>query len=130
MKAASQPYVPAAWQRFRRQAGDPVDAPAKIKGAVFDVKMYWHQPRPGEYVPYREIVMLSFDWMAMLLAICWSIGFTGGNEFTDMTLKMNNTELFVMSYISTGIVYLIAPLNAYIIDNLRLTFPQNQYKMF
>ncbi len=96
-----------------------MEALAKVREAVLDVKMYWRQPRPGEYVPYREVVMLSVGWMAMLLAICWSITFGVGNEFTGMTLKMNNAELLVMSYISTGIGYLIAPLNAYIIDNLR-----------
>lgn len=91
----------------------------RIKDGVVDLKMYWRQPRPGEYVPYREVVMLSIGWMALLLSISWTIGFGVGNQFTGMTLKMNNTQLLVMSYVCTGIGYLLTPLNAWIIDNLR-----------
>ena len=113
---------------FNGQAGDPLDALAKVKEAVLDLKMYWRQPRPGEYVPYREVVMLSVGWMAMLLAVCWSIGFGVGNQFTGMTLQMNNAELLVMSYVCTGVGYLIAPLNAYIVDNLRST--EGKYRVY
>ncbi len=91
----------------------------KVKDGISDLRMYWRQPRPGEYVPYREVVMLSIGWMALLMSISWTIGFGVGNQFTGMTLKMNNTELLVMSYICTGIGYLTTPLNAYIVDNLR-----------
>ena len=87
---------------------------------VKDVKTYWRQPRPGEYVPYREVVMLSVGWMALLMSISWTIGFGVGNQFTGMTLKMNNTELLVMGYVCTIIGYLLTPLNAWIIDNFRL----------
>lgn len=92
---------------------------AKGLDVVRDVKTYWRQPRPGEYVPYREVVMLSVGWMFLMMSISWGIGFGVGNEFTGMTLGMNNTELLVMGYVCTGIGYLTTPLNAYIIDNLR-----------
>ena len=92
---------------------------SKIKETVYDIRIYWRQPRPGEYVPYREVVMLSVGWMALLMSVTWSIGFGVGNEFTGMTLKMNNRELLIMGYVCTGIGYLLTPLNAYIIDNLR-----------
>ena len=81
--------------------------------------MYWRRPRPGEYVPYREVVMLSVGWMALLMSISWTIGFGVGNQFTGMTLGMNNNELLVMSYVCTAIGYITTPLNAYIVDNLR-----------
>ena len=90
--------------------------------------MYWRQPRPGEYVPYREVVMLSIGWMALLMSISWTIGFGVGNQFTGMTLKMNNTQLLVMSYVCTGIGYLTTPLNAWIIDNLRST--DGKYRVY
>ena len=86
---------------------------------VQDVKTYWRQPRPGEYVPYREIVMLSVGWMALLMSIQWTIGFGVGNQFTGMTLGMNNRELVVMGYVCTAIGYVLTPLNAWIVDNLR-----------
>lgn len=86
---------------------------------IKDVKTYWQQPRPGEYVPYKEVVMLSVGWMFLMMAVNWSIGFGVGNEFTGMTLGMNNTELLIMGYVCTGIGYLTTPINAYIIDNLR-----------
>ncbi len=84
-----------------------------------DIKIYWKQPRPGEYVPYKEVILLSVGWMALMMSVNWAIGFGVGNEFTGMTLGMNNTELLVMGYVCTAIGYLITPLNAYIIDNLR-----------
>ena len=100
----------------------------RIKEGALDVKMYWRQPRPGEYVPYREVVMLSIGWMALLMSISWTIGFGVGNQFTGMTLKMNNTQLLVMSYVCTGIGYLTTPLNAWIIDNLRST--DGKYRVY
>lgn len=84
-----------------------------------EVIMYWKQPRPGEYVPYKEIVMLSVGWMALLMSIQWGIGFGVGNQFTGMTLGMNNKELLIMGYVCTAIGYITTPLNAWIIDNLR-----------
>ena len=86
---------------------------------VKDVKTYWKQPRPGEYVPYREVFMLSLGWMALLMSISWSIGFGVGNQFTGMTLGMNNRELVVMGYVCTAMGYILTPLNAWIVDNLR-----------
>ncbi|MBQ9552476.1 MAG: MFS transporter [Clostridia bacterium] len=100
----------------------------RIKEGALDLKMYWRQPRPGEYVPYREVVMLSIGWMALLMSISWTIGFGVGNQFTGMTLKMNNTQLLVMSYVCTGIGYLTTPLNAWIIDNLRST--DGKYRVY
>lgn len=90
-----------------------------IVNAVIEVKTYWKQPRPGEYVPYKEVVMLSVGWMALLMSVNWTIGFGVGNEFTGMTLGMNNNQLLVMSYICQAIGYATTPLNAWIIDNLR-----------
>lgn len=90
-----------------------------VRSYYDEAKLYWTQPRPGEYVSYREVVMLSIGWMAMNMAIRWGIGFGVGNEFTGMTLHMNNNQLLVMSYICTGIGYALTPLNAYIVDNLR-----------
>lgn len=92
---------------------------AKVKDFISDLKMYWRTPRPGEYVPYREIFFLSIGWAALLMSIQWGIGFGVGNQFTGMTLKMNNNELLVMSYVCTAIGYILTPVNAYIIDNLR-----------
>ncbi len=91
------------------------------KGAdlLADVRTYWKQPRPGEYVPYKEVVMLSVGWMALLMSISWGIGFGVGNQFTGMTLGMNNRELMVMGYVCTAIGYVLTPLNAWIVDNLR-----------
>ncbi len=91
----------------------------KVKDAIQEVKLYWNQPRPGEYVPYKEVIMLSVGWMALCMSIQWTIGFGVGNEFTGMTLKMNNNELLVMSYVCQAIGYILTPLNAWIVDNLR-----------
>lgn len=91
----------------------------KVNDAVQEVKLYWNQPRPGEYVPYKEIISLSLGWMALYMSINWTIGFGVGNQFTGMTLGMNNNELLVMGYICQAIGYAMTPLNAWIIDNLR-----------
>ena len=91
----------------------------KVKEMLQEMKLYWKQPRPGEYVPYKEIIMLSVGWMALYMSINWTIGFGVGNQFTGMTLGMNNNELLVMGYICQAIGYAITPLNAWIVDNLR-----------
>lgn len=75
------------------------EAIAKIKDGYEEARLYWNQPRPGEYVSYREIVMLSVGWMALYMCIQWTIGFGVGNQFTGMTLKMNNNQLLVMGYV-------------------------------
>lgn len=100
----------------------------KVKDGYDELRLYWNQPRPGEYVPYKEIVYLSVAWMAMLMAINWGIGFGVGNWFTGMTLKMNNDELLVMGYVCTAIGYITTPLNAWIIDNLRST--SGKYRVY
>ena len=91
----------------------------KVKTAIEEVKLYWSQPRPGEYVPYKEIIFLSIGWMALYMSINWTIGFGVGNQFTGMTLGMNNNELLIMGYICQAIGYVLTPLNAWIVDNLR-----------
>lgn len=80
--------------------------------ALKEVKTYWKQPRPGEYVPYKEVVMLSVGWMALMMSVRWTIGFGVGNEFTGMTLGMNNNQLLVMSYVCQALGYAMTPVNA------------------
>lgn len=46
-----------------------LEALQKVKDTVSEVKLYWNQPRPGEYVPYKEIVKLSVGWMALYMSI-------------------------------------------------------------
>lgn len=96
-----------------------MQATQKVKDTVSEVKLYWNQPRPGEYVPYKEIAKLSVGWMALYMSIQWSIGFGVGNQFTGMTLGMTNTQLLVMMYICQVIGYVMTPVNAWIVDNLR-----------
>ncbi len=91
----------------------------KVKDAIQETKLYWNQPRPGEYVPYKEIIMLSVGWMALCMSVQWTIGFGVGNQFTGMTLGMNNNQLLVMSYVCQAIGYVMTPINAWIVDNLR-----------
>ncbi len=95
------------------------DAIGKLKDGVQELQMYWSTPRPGEYVPYKEIVMLSVGWMALLMGVNWGIGFGVGNEFTGMTLGMNNDQLLFMSYVCQFVGYAMTPINAWLIDNLR-----------
>lgn len=91
----------------------------QAKEYVEEIRMYWNQPRPGEYVPYKEVIMLSVGWMALYMSINWTIGFGVGNQFTGMTLGMNNNQLLVMGYACQAIGYALTPLNAWIVDNLR-----------
>ena len=100
----------------------------KGKAIIDDVRLYWNQPRPGEYVCYREIIMLSIGWMALMMSIQWTISFGVGNQFTGMTLQMNNKELLIMGYVGTAMGYITSPLNAWIIDNLRST--HGKYRVY
>lgn len=96
-----------------------VNARDKVKWGYDEVRLYWRTPRPGEYVPYREIVMYSVGWMALNLCARWTIAFGAENAFTTYTLGLTQDEGLNISYICTAIGYITTPLNAYIIDNLR-----------
>lgn len=104
------------------------NAVAKVQEGYRELRLYWNQPRPGEYVPYKEVVMLSVGWMALMMSVRWGIGFGVGNEFTGMTLGMNNNQLLIMNYVCQALGYITAPLNAYIVDNLRST--DGKYRVY
>ena len=89
------------------------------KGIVTDVRAHWRTPAPGNYVAYKEYLMLSLGWMGMRLATTFGISFAVGDGLTAMTLHMTNRDLLIMGYICTAIGYAIAPLNSYILENLR-----------
>lgn len=91
----------------------------KAKELIADVFTYWKAPAKGDYVAYKEYVMLSVGWLGMRLATVFGIGFGVNNHFTAMTLHMTHKDLLLFGYICTAIGYALAPLNAYIIDNLR-----------
>ena len=91
----------------------------KIKTLIGDVVAYWRVPATGDHVAYKEYLMLSVGWLGMRLATCFGIGFGVNDAFTAMTLHMTHRDLLICGYICTAIGYAMAPLNAYIIDNLR-----------
>lgn len=91
----------------------------KIKDFVREIIAYWRKPAAGDSVAYREYLMLSVGWLGMRLATVFGIGFAVNNPFTAMTLHMTHRDLLIFGYICTAIGYALAPLNAYIIDNLR-----------
>ena len=92
---------------------------AKARDLIEEVMLYWNHPKPGEYVSYKEITMLSIGWAAFYFAYQFGVGFGVGNEFTGATLGMNNTELLIMGYVCQIIGYIQAPFNAWLTDNLR-----------
>lgn len=91
----------------------------KARALIEEIILYWNHPRPGEYVSYREITMLSIGWLAQYFVFQFSISFGVGNELTGATLGMNNTELLIMGYVCQIIGYIQAPVNAWLTDNLR-----------
>ena len=100
----------------------------KIKGFINDIIAYWRVPASGDSVAYREYLMLSVGWLGMRLATVFGITFAVNNPFTAMTLHMTHRDLLIFGYICTGIGYALAPLNAYIIDNLRSR--DGKYRVF
>lgn len=92
----------------------------KIKNLISEVILYWNRPRPGEYVSYKEIVLLSIGWAAMRLATNFGIGFGVNNELTSQTLGMTHIEQLVLSNIVSVLGYFYIPLNAWIVDNFRV----------
>lgn len=92
---------------------------SKARSLIEEITLYWNHPRPGEYVTYKEIVMLSIGWLAQYFVVQFSIGFSVGTAFAGATLGMNNNELLIMNYVTQIIGYLQAPVNAWLTDNLR-----------
>ena len=91
----------------------------KVQDFLKEVKAFWRTPAKGDYVAYKEYLMLSVGWLGMRFATIFGISFSVNDPFTAMTLKMTHKDLLLFSYICTAIGYALAPLNAYIIDNLR-----------
>ena len=102
--------------------------PEKIKSLFGELTAYWRVPAQGDSVAYREYLMLSVGWLGMRLATVFGIGFGVNDPFTAMTLHMTHKDLLIFGYICTAIGYALAPLNAYIIDNLRSR--QGKYRVF
>ena len=100
----------------------------KAKDLIGDVRAYWKAPAAGEYVAYKEYLMLSIGWLGMRLATCFGIGFSVNDHFTAMTLHMTHRDLILLGYVCTAVSYALAPLNAFIIDNLRSR--AGKYKVF
>ena len=96
--------------------------------AIRDVATFWRAPAQGESVAYREYLMLSLGWLGMRLATVFGISFGVNNPFTAMTLHMTHRDLLIFGYICTAIGYALAPLNAYIIDNLHSK--DGKYRVF
>ena len=90
-----------------------------VKSWIHEVLAHWRVPAPGNSVAYKEYFMLSVGWLGMRLATVFGIAFAVNNPFTAMTLHMTHRDLLIFGYICTAIGYALAPLNAYIIDNLR-----------
>ncbi len=99
-----------------------------VKGRILDIFAYWRVPASGDSVAYREYLMLSVGWLGMRLATVFGIAFAVNNPFTAMTLHMTHKDLLIFGYICTAIGYALAPLNAYIIDNLRSR--DGKYRVF
>lgn len=91
----------------------------KVREIIHEVILYWNTPRPGEYVCYREIAMLSLGWLAQYFVVQFGIGFGVGDAFTGQTLGMQHSESLVVGYICQIIGYMQAPVNAWLTDNLR-----------
>lgn len=91
---------------------------SKAKNLFEEIVLYWKHPRPGEYVSYKEIAMLSIGWLAQYFVVQFSIGFSVGTAFAGATLGMTNAELVVMNYVTQILGYLQAPVNAWLTDNL------------
>ena len=100
----------------------------KIKGFINEIIAYWRVPAAGDSVAYKEYLMLSLGWLGMRLATVFGIAFAVNNPFTAMTLHMTHRDLLIFGYICTAIGYAIAPLNAYIIDNLHSR--DGKYRVF
>ena len=100
----------------------------KVKEWIRDLIAYWRVPAAGDSVAYREYLMLSVGWLGMRLATVFGIAFAVNNPFTAMTLQMTHRDLLIFGYICTAIGYALAPLNAYIIDNLRSR--DGKYRVF
>ena len=100
----------------------------KIKGFINEIIAYWRVPASGDSVAYREYMMLSVGWLGMRLATVFGIAFAVNNPFTAMTLHMTHRDLLIFGYICTAIGYALAPLNAYIIDNLHSR--DGKYRVF
>lgn len=100
----------------------------KIKGYINEVIAYWRVPAAGDSVAYKEYLMLSVGWLGMRLATVFGITFAVNNPFTAMTLHMTHRDLLIFGYICTAIGYALAPLNAYIIDNLHSR--DGKYRVF
>ena len=98
--------------------------PQKIKQKVAPIistaKQYWHNPSPGNYVPYKEIACLGFggfgvNWVIMLAS---NIGLNAGNFILGASFNMKPIDLQIMLIVANIVGIPLGIVRSYIYDNV------------
>ncbi len=95
---------------------------AKVKNVASDVKVYWKQPTPGRYMPFKEIASYSvggMGWQALCM-VASAITVTGTNIIISNATGISPTKLLIVYYITAICGIPFTAIRANMIDNIRV----------
>lgn len=91
----------------------------KVKNAFIDVKDHWKVPREGNYISYREIILLCIGGSGSsgVGNILGYISFTAGSFLVGAVYGISFHDIFVINLLGLAFFF-FSPLTMSIIDNL------------
>ena len=95
---------------------------SKLKGLIFTVKEYWHEPAKGNYVPYKEIASLSgagfgVHWLTLLAS---TIGLDAANFLVGASIGLKPVDLQVMLIVANLVGIPLGLFRSWYYDNHNL----------
>ena len=95
---------------------------SKLKGLIFTVKEYWHEPAKGNYVPYKEIASLSgagfgVHWLTLLAS---TIGLDAANFLVGASIGLKPVDLQIMLIVANLVGIPLGLFRSWYYDNHNL----------
>lgn len=94
---------------------------SQIKKLLSDAKIYWKQPMPGRYMPFKEIFAYSFGGIGIyfLIYCVQQLMLSSTNVIIGNAIGISPTVMYVIYVISIIISFPLTGVRANIIDNAR-----------
>lgn len=93
----------------------------KVKGVASDVKLYWKQPTPGRYMPFKEIASYSvggMGWQAICM-VANALAISGTNIIMSNATGISPTKMLIIYYITAICGIPFTAIRANMVDNIR-----------
>ena len=92
----------------------------KVKTMATDLKKYWHTPREGDYVPYKEYTSYCVGLSGSMCAgtVLSYFGFSASCLLVGAIYGISFRDIYVLGLIGTPLGLLMSPIGMLLTDNL------------